>query len=241
MKIDNILTLLIISLVLSLSGLGLNAYYLANSYSAQLSSKNQVAVFIKKQNKTESLEVIKEKIINLNGISEVELKSPEDILKDMPHVAPIVNDIMILGENPFSPYFIVETSIINLSYIMALKDKLMSFEGVEEVKFDENLVSMIEGLDNIIQFYKFVWKAVLIIAGLFIFFKYIILLIKRALFIKEMVYILLQGLASGLFGWLVYKGFSHYFSAPNIIQIPSGYIAYFLLNGLILSLAIKKD
>jgi len=241
MKLDKIITLIGISLVLALSGAGFNAFYQAKRYYRELVSRNQLAVFIKKENKTESLEVIKEKIINLGGVSDCLVKKPDDIFKEMTMRAPGMNDIVLTGENPFSPYFLVKTSVVNLSYIKSLKDKIMTFEGVEDVKFDQNLVSITENLDGLIEFYKFLWKAAVAAVLFLILVKYILLWSRQSLELGEFIFLFIEGLLAGLFGWFIYYALSINFSSYHIVQIPHRYIAYFLFNGLILALLLMKD
>lgn len=237
MKIDKIINVALISFFTAFCGLGFNAFYQSKIQYGKLFARNQVIVFIKKQNAADSPVVIKEKIINLNGINDVKLKNPEDILKDIKTLSPAVNDIMVPGgDNPFSPYFVVTTSIVNQQFMQSLKDKLMTFEGVDEVKYDQNLVLLVEKLNKFILFFILVAKITVAAAVLLLIFKYFLYFRQELLSLEEVVFKVLSGIISGVMGWLLYNIFSRYLIHDSILSLPHKYILVFLICALFMQL-----
>ena len=240
LKIDKIINIALISFFTAFCGLGFSAFYQSKIQHDKLFARNQIIVFIKKQNTSDSPAVIKEKIINLNGINDVKLKNPDDILKDIKTLSPAVNDIMVPGDNPFSPYFIVTTSIVNQQFMQSLKDKLMTFEGVDEVKYDQNLVLLVEKLNKFILFFALVAKITAAAAVFLLAFKYFLYFRQEFFSMEELVFKVLSSFISGVMGWLLYNIFSRYLMHDTIASLPYKYILGFLTCALFLQL-LEKD
>lgn len=120
-------------------------------YYSILKPNFEISVFLKLN--VSSPEIIFEKIRSFEEIKKVELITKDKIKDKLNHLK---NEILLIDENPFPDCFIVVPQKIDSKTVQSIVSGLNKIDGIEEIKYDANLVKIIENLEVIIKFLKFV-------------------------------------------------------------------------------------
>lgn len=170
--LSSILTALVIGVALALpAGLYLmldNARQLTGAWDDSL----RVSVFLQADLKTASQLGLKEKITQLEQVSNVELISSEQALAEFQQYSGLGEALGLLDENPLPTTLLVTPAREDFSpaRVEGLVDKLKGFSGVEKVQMDMQWVNRLNGLldvgqRSLILFGAFLGLAILIIIG----------------------------------------------------------------------------
>ena len=139
-------------------GLALNAYATAGRVFGRFASNAKILIFI---NETGNLEVIREKLVNMDGLAGFDFVSKEKIAEDANLISPTIKEVLDAGENPFTPYYVVKPRRTTLASYEAVVKELKGIRGAEDVRYDSGLVEMTQNLARFLRIYRLSVKAAL--------------------------------------------------------------------------------
>ncbi|MBN1622552.1 MAG: hypothetical protein JW871_08175 [Endomicrobiales bacterium] len=228
----NFLSVILISFAI---GLVFSTYNQCDTYFHDLLAKSEIAVFVERSTNV-TPEVLGERILNINGVKAIDFVSSDRIIKEAKEKNPRINKILVAGDNPFSPYFIVKTKIVNLSFIESLEETIAKLNGVDEIRYDKNLMLVVEKLDNFLIFYRFVIRISLFFFALLLISKLLWLWLHQMTTVKKIFFLAVGGAVSGLLGSGAYYLASAKIFALDVVKLPPFYIFYFMTFGVLMAL-----
>ncbi|MEW6040353.1 MAG: permease-like cell division protein FtsX [Elusimicrobiota bacterium] len=128
-----------------------------------LKTQFHLAVFLNRGER--SPEVVAEKIRALENSGSLAFVSREK-LKSM--MSEMKNDIIISGENPFPDTFRMVPEKINAPSIENIVSEIKQLKSVDEVRYDSNMVKVIDTLDTSKKMLEIVLKLIAIILAVFL-------------------------------------------------------------------------
>ena len=219
-------------------GLGLNAYATAGRVFGRFASNAKIIIFI---NETGNLEVIREKLVNMDGLASFDFVSKEKIAEDANQISPTIKEVLDAGENPFTPYYVVKPRRTTLASYEAVVQELKGIKGAEDIRYDSELVVMTHNLARFLRLYRLSVKAAL--AGclalmvLLMITQYFTGGFKAKKYLLYGAFGILSGaLGTGLYYWLARSGIVSVVGGLSLkhmmIMVPSGIVMSLLFAGL---------
>jgi hypothetical protein len=205
-----------------------------------MADKAQIAVFLSAESKV-APEVIHEKLINLDGVAVTEYVGKEKILENVQNENSQLKSLVLTGDNPFNPYYLITPVHINLSLSKKLADKISKFEGVEDVAYDENLFTALEKTGQFKDYYKTFAFVITIIVLMLIIVKFVLRYIRDDADFLDYLFNLLIGLLTGAFGGGLFYLVSRKFIKADIMHLPLNYSIYFIAGGVLMVLLWEND
>lgn len=206
-----------------------------NSFSQKLTSQFEITVFLHKSLTESEIDHLKDMILSLQQIKEIEYISPEMALKklekDMHTSLGIVND-----ENPLPPAFIIHVK--NIKYINELSNIIKNLYGVESVRSGESLLRKVLKISIAIKITGFILFMIMSAASLLTIINTIRLtVISRR---KEIRIMQLVGASEWFIRWpFIFEGIFHGLSGAimAVLTISFGYtIFYFIMKSYLIFL-----
>lgn len=223
-------------LVTLAAGLLLNAYYQASRHYESLLPRSQIAVFINKSVQA-SHQLIGEKLMNIEGVSGVTYVSQDKVLETAMKDAPALKELFVTGDNPFSPYFIVEPKEKTSAMAGWIKAQMSAVEGIEDIRFDPNIFGSIDQLGTLKQFYGGAVRLLFAITFLLALLKFVMHWMHRLVDYRHLLRQLAVGASAGVFGALVYYLPCRYMIASPVVQMPGHLYAAMVFAGILASFA----
>jgi len=227
-------------LATALLGFGLNAYRQACVFNSAYRPDAGVAVFVAPDTKV-APDVIREKLINMDGVEKTDYFPREKVLEKVQAENSKLKNVILSGENPFSPYYILTPRQVSVVSAQELVEKAKKIEGVEDAVFDENLFSAVEKTAKFSRVYALCGKAALLLVLLIISAKLIIRLLNEKADLLNYLYNLLSGIITGALGAGIFYLFSRKIVHSDVMRLPAKYILYFLLGGVLVVLLWEND
>lgn len=212
-------------------GLIINAVFQGEKYYRALYPQAQLAVFIQK-NTAVSKEVIYEKIVNIERVSEVRYVSENEVFETAVNAAPEIKELMFYGQNPFSAYYLVMPETVSISLANDLKEKILGITGIDDVRFDKNTFAISENLKKFTDYYNLTVKIAGFFGILLVIVRFSYRKIKGNINYRYYLNLLLGAIGSSLAGAIIYYLFSYYIMSSSIVMLPAKYIVYFILGGI---------
>jgi cell division protein FtsX len=216
-----------------------NAYFQAAGINRALSQNVQISVFMRPDNKA-APEVTLEKLSNLDGVARADYVPKEKVLERALADNTKIKNVILSGENPFTPYYILvpaETSVVSAR---ALTDKINKIDGVEEAVFDENLFSAVEKSARFASVYRMAGYAGLAAAFLIIAVKLVFRCVGARADLRRYAFNVLTGAAAGA----VAAGIYYFIAASpsaDTLRLPFKFAGYFAGCGILFVLLWEKD
>jgi len=139
-------------------GLALNAYATAGRVFGRFAANAKIIIFI---NETGNLEIIREKLLNMDGLSGFDFVSKDKISEDANLISPTIKEVLDAGENPFTPYYVVKPRRTTLASYNAVVKELKGIKGADDVCYDAELVEMTQNLARFLRIYRLSVKSAL--------------------------------------------------------------------------------
>lgn len=219
-----------VTLVMALAaGLCLNAWYQADQSRQSLSNKVKVSAFMK-QGAVMAPAQILEAVSKVSGSGRVTMVSPETALDKAMAESPAIKDILVTGENPFTPYFVIVPARATLLEAKRLKEAVAKIDGIDEVAYDYNVFAATEKLNAFVMAYQ---RALTALAALLLLaaLARTWVSIKTAGFQgRRYAMVLLKGCAAGLAAIAV----SSFFGDLPVLSLPSG-LLWLLVPGAVVA------
>jgi cell division protein FtsX len=219
--------------------LGINALYQAGVYYRQLVPKAQLAAFMQRGN-TVTPDSVSGKLQSLDKIARFAYVSPEEAIGKAMNDSPNIKDILITGDNPFAPYFLVFPREVNLATAKDLREKISRIEGIDEVRFDYNIFAVGEKLLQLQSFYTTILASVIVALLVLAIGKTIRSIVHTRRDYGRHVSAALRGLLSGIAGGLIYFIVSTQIAGATVTQMPPRYLLLILPVTVVLSLAWEE-
>jgi len=144
----------------------------ADIYCSVLQSNFEIAVFLKKN--VSAPEVVFEKIRTIEDIKKAEFISKDTIKDKLKHLK---DEVLLTEENPFPDSFSLVPKEIETKKIEKIVNELKKIDEIEEVKYDLNLVKIIQTLEIIKNFLRFI---LILIASLILVLLILSVIIKTS-------------------------------------------------------------
>lgn len=237
MKPEKVYYFLLSSISALTVGLLLNGYYQAKTYQSSLSSQFKMAAFL---SPNANKDVVREKLRNIDGISSIELIDASKAWEKAVAQEPSLKEILVTGNNPFTPYFLINASSVNPETISAIDDAAANIKDIDEVRFDSKLISVIDTLRRNISLYRVSFIIISAIILLVIILKFIIRIINETTDYLNYLYVSLAGLAAGISGAALYYSVSRHILGSNADLLPANFLPYLIASGIVIVLAWEK-
>jgi hypothetical protein len=209
-----------------------NAYRQAYILNKSFMPQAQIAVFVDAGRKVAN-EVIMEKLVNLDGVDKADFIPKDKILENAQNENSQLRGIVISGENPFSPYYLVYPKHVSVSYADMLVGNIRKIDGVSDAVFDEHLFSAVEKTGRFVDFYRVSGKAAVIVVLLFIVLKFVYRQLNNETDLLNYIYNFVLGIVSGVLGACVYYLVTKKIVHLDIVQLPVKYMVYFIACGVL--------
>jgi len=193
----------------------------ADIYCSVLQSNFEIAVFLKKN--VSAPEVVFEKIRAIEGIKKAEFISKDAIKNKLKYLN---DEVLLTDENPFPDSFSLVPGETNSKKIEKIVSELKKIDEVEEIKYDANLVKIVETLKIIVNFLRFILVFAPSLIVILLFFSVSVKSSEIVTILKQKDFYL--KISSGLSGFI--------FS----IILTIIYVKKFFQNGLFALLSIKE-
>lgn len=177
----------------------IHAAYQSQNYCQEAASQAVLAVF-PAERAAVAPEVIKERLVNLDGVVGVERVSAEQARTNALAARRGIQDILGPDENPFSAYFLVRPNAVTVNGMENLRNQIESIDGVGDVRFDRALASALERLTRLAALYRAALAAVGFIAALALLIKLIMRWFQGKLPLRYFAAVILTGIAAGAVG-----------------------------------------
>jgi cell division protein FtsX len=197
-----------------LLALALNTLYQARDYYQKTASRIQLAVFLK-NNSAVSLDVTQERLLNMDGVRNMQYFSADKALEKALKETPAIKDVIISGDNPFPAYFVITPRSYSPAAVEDLKDRISLLDGVDETRYDSNLVNISYKLKRFISFYLEAGKILLLFIVLVIAAKFGWLLYTKELNYSKYIFSAVTGLLAGVAASALY-----FFLVGKILPAP---------------------
>jgi cell division protein FtsX len=198
-----------------------------------------LSVFIYKSYELSS-DDIKKELESIKNVKNVSFVSSTAIYEKIVNGSSKIKDILLSGENPFSPYFIVKPERISTSYAEELKNEIEKNKGVEEIRFDTSLFRTAEKIGNL----KYIYLSTLACAAIILFISSIVRLILEIVHFEanfsDYLFLIVWGIVFGLIGILIYFGLSTYVFSSNEAFVPIKYLLSIWPIGIFLNVILKE-
>ena len=221
-----------------IAALFFNGIYQVQVHYLKASDDAALAAFVRKSFEP-SADALKKEIMAVKGVKEATLVDSGTIYQNIQNGSSKIKDIMLNGENPFSPYFLVKPAVIGIATAEAIKNQLIKIKGVEEIRYDTNLISIAEKLKNLKICYFFVLVfaagALLISAAAKIIYE----TMNYDEVLKDYLLAALWGILFGLIGILLYYGFTIYIFPFKEVFVPVKYLLLVWPTGIFLNIVLN--
>lgn len=214
------------------AGLILNAYYQARAHFEFLSPRGRIAVFIGKKAQV-SHQLIAEKILNIEGVAGAVYVSQDKALETALKDAPALKEVMVTGDNPFSPYFLVEPREATPGVAQWLKEQVAAVEGVVDIRYDANTFTILDSLRSLTRIYGTAIKALAAFGFIFAVFRYALNRMYRLIDYRHFLFLLLGGAAAGSLGAGAYYAMARFTVQATMARVPDHYAVYMALAGVL--------
>src|SRR3989339_18795 len=138
-------------------------------YSKDLSGRFEFAVFL--SSNVTAPEVVGEKIRAMKNVNTMTFMSKEAVKEKLKNFR---GEILLAGENPFPDTFSVTLSATGLSSVREAEASLKAISGIEEVRYDNTLLSLLEKINQAARLTDAALRAILTVffimflAGIFV-------------------------------------------------------------------------
>jgi cell division protein FtsX len=220
-------------------GLVLNAWYQTEKYLYVLMPKAEFAVFLTSSGLA-SPDATGKGLSEVKGVTGVTFINSEQALAKALAVSPDLKEVLLPGDNPFSPYYAVRAFDIKSSAIRDMITKIASVPGVEEVRYDPAVFTNAEYLKDFARYYSAVIAFVVIGIVLLVTGRFIVKWFYRKADYRRYLYLVVWGLVCGGCGMLAYYALSNYVIGAAIVQLPFKYLAVLMPGGVLIALAWDK-
>ncbi len=125
-----------------------NIIYQAQLYYTKLAKDSKITAFVFKGYENSSDEIRKQ-ITALQNVKGLEFVSSGEIYQNISNGTSKIKGILLNGENPFSPYFLINLKDFSVESVENIKNTLMKIKGIEEVKYDPQIFVLTDKLNKI--------------------------------------------------------------------------------------------
>ena len=215
-----------------------NAIYQVQVTYRKASEAAQIAAFVR-NNYESSSDELKRSIMAVQGVSEASFVDSGTIYQNILNGSSKIKDIMLNGENPFSPYFLIRPETIALSSAEAVKANVLRIKGIEEIRYDSNLFSIAEKLKNVKICYFFV---LVFAAGALLISAAVKIIYETTNFegvIKDYLLAAVWGILFGLIGIMIYYFFTLYIFPFKEVFVPVKYLLLVWPTGIFLNIVLN--
>ena len=215
-----------------------NAIYQVQIAGRKASDAAEIAAFVRK-NCEASADEIKKEIMSVQGVREASLVDSSTIYQNVLNGSSKIKDIMLNGENPFSPYFLIKPELIAVGSADTIKDKVMKIKGIEDIRYDSNLFTIADKLKNVKICYFFVLVfaagALLLSAAAKIIYE----TVNRADILKDYLLAAVWGILFGLIGIMSYYFVTLYVFPFNEVFVPVKHLLLVWPAGIFLNIVLN--
>ncbi|MFH1368837.1 MAG: permease-like cell division protein FtsX [Elusimicrobiota bacterium] len=214
--------------------LGINTLYQAKLQYIKTSSKIKLAVFLD-ASPDAPLDVIRERLVNLDGIAGLNYFAPEKALEKALKETPDIKEILIGADNPFPSYFLVTPKNKSPGAIEYLRESITAMDGIDEVRFDANLVNISAKINNFIEFYVKAIKLMLLFCVLLMLAKIGWAIYRGTADYRRYMFLGLSGIVTGFAASAVYYVLVTKILHSPLAAMPLKYVAFLIPCGILLS------
>ncbi len=217
-----------------------NAYRQASLFNKSFLPEAKIAVFIAPDCKS-APEVILEKLVNLDGVEKADYMPKEKVLEKAQFENSKLKNVILSGENPFSPYYIITPKTVSVLSAQKLKEKVDRIEGVEEAAFDDNLFSAIEKTGKFADIYKICGKIAAAAILLIVAAKFIFRWFNEEADFLGYLYNILIGAVSGAVGAGLFYLIIAELARTDVLRMPAKYFLYLTFGGILTVMFWEND
>lgn len=221
--------------VLVLACLGLNVCHQAKLQSTLLAAKASVAVFLAPD---AAVDIVTARLADTGRVARTDFFSKETVYEKMSGEESPIKDMLVPGENPFSPYGLVylkETTLADAQAVAAAAERV---DGVQDARFDEELFTVAERLALIRQFYQTGLLLTFVVLSLLGGFRVINNLAGPKFDYSLMGMLILCGVVASLLAAASYVLLVRYCAAETVGTLPLKYLLTLPPGGILLSVVL---
>lgn len=215
--------------------LALNTLHFAKVQHEKSVAKIQLAAFIE-PNPGVSLDVLRERIVNQDGVKGLYFYSSDKALEKALKDTPSIKEVLVGGDNPFPSYFLITPRYPEKEAVEYLKEAVGAMAGIEEVRLDQNLLNISDKLRLFISFYENAIKAIFFLCLLVVLAKIGWAVYKRTADFRRYAFLSLSGAVISSFAAAVYVIAASKILHSPLSAMPLNYILFLIPCGILLSL-----
>ena len=208
-----------------LVGLGYNTRYQAQKYHQELSSRCVVAVFLE-PSAAISPGIISETMVNIPGVARADYVSADMALNEHIVNTPLAKEILVAGQNPFTPYFLVTMNRINTELFRSVSEEVQHINGVTDVRYDMAAVEITESLDMVVRFYRRLLSIMVATVLIVLLIKFVVIGYYGMFVFQRYAVLSLTGIICGYAGAALYYFMASKILPSVVVQLPASAAIY---------------
>jgi cell division protein FtsX len=221
--------------VLVLTCLALNVCYQAKRQARVFADKATVAVFLTPDAVADT---VASRLMSTRLVLRTDFFSKEAVYEKMSGALSPIKEMLVPGENPFSPYGLVYLKDTTSAHAMDVASAALKIDGVQDARFDEELFATTERLAFLRWFYQTGLLMVFVVLSLVAGFQIINSAFGRRFDYYLLGMMALCGIISALLAIASYILLVRYCAAETSAAIPLKYLLTMFPGGILLSVVL---
>ncbi|MGA2090269.1 MAG: permease-like cell division protein FtsX [Endomicrobiales bacterium] len=225
----------VVMAVLVLCCLGLNVCHQSKLQAHLLAARATVAVFLSPD---ATLETVTSRLMATGYISRIDFFSKETIYEKMSGSGSPIKEMLVAGENPFSPYCLVYLKNATVEDAKTIADAALKIDGVRDARFDEELFALTQRLGSLRRFYQTSLLMVFVVLSLVAGFRLTTRMTARKFDYRLIGILVLSGICAAVVAIASYDLLVRYCAVEPIGRLPLKYLLTIFPGGMLLSVVV---
>jgi cell division protein FtsX len=225
----------VVTAVLLLTCLGLNVHRQAKLQGNLLAAKANVAVFLSPDAVVENVTA---RLVATGRVERTDYITREAVYEKMSAADSPIKEMLVPGENPFSPYCLVYLKNTTLADAKAVAGAALKVDGVQDARFDEELLTTTERLTVLRRFYQTGLLMVFVVLSLVAGFHLTNTLTGGKFNYPQLGKLIVSGVIAGFLAMAFYVLLVRYCAAEPVASLSLKYLLTMLPGGILLSVVL---
>lgn len=224
-----------VTALLVLTCLGLSVIRQTKMEAATLAARANIAVFLSSDS---VVDVAASRLMATGRVARTDFFSTDVVYEKMAASDSPVKDMLVPGENPFTPYCLVYPKTPSPMNARILAGEALSIDGVLDAGYDEMLFAAVERQMAVRQFYQMALLVIFVILALVGGFRLVNNATGRGYDYRSLGIVCLCGALSALLAAVVYVLLVRYTAAESFAVLPPKYLLTMAPGGILLSVVL---
>lgn len=224
-----------VTALLVLTCLGLSVIRQTKLEAVTLAPRANIAVFLSSD---AVVDAAASRLMATGRVARTDFFSTDVVYEKMAASDSPVKDMLVPGENPFTPYCLVYPKIPSPMNARILAGEAMSIEGVLDASYDEELFAAVDRLTAVRQFYQTALLLIFVVLSLVGGFRLVNNTTMRGYDYRTLGIMVLCGAFAALLAAAAYMLLVRYTGVASFVSLPPKYLFTMAPGGILLSVVL---